>query len=393
MTDADDALRKGTIDTDAPTPRTPSPPITCPHHPAARQNRYSTSSLPASNEWITYTGTPAAPRKRRPHTADEVVESGGRFLRLEKQRSNNIQPIEVRDAHDEVIGSLEEGEEKDNDAEASLASSGILAATMAVSMVPNPASVACAPTDPVNESLHLGVADTLVPRALLRPKVSAPPCKIAVIGLNNSTARQWEHRLLVFLLFPSAQPRLCSSPSSCGEGQGGRPFVACIRTEEGTSLATEIPIVRSLFPNEEERQALVQSGGELGMFESDGEMKEAVGSGEPGWRDSSTASSARSKQTSDSGYVSAFGEPWIEASDAPPTLPRAGLALDGVVACRFARLGERKPERGVKRCVQLDFRGEIDYVGGSGVGQNGGLGGLVFVFSFKDSLLKATSCR
>ena len=269
--------------------------------------------------------------------------------------------VEVRGAQDEVMASREEGKGKDDNAEASLTSSGILSATMTVCIVSNPASGSLVPTtDPVDQSLHLDVASPPASCAVFRPKVSVPPCKIAVIGLNNANARQWEHRLHVFLLFPWAQPQLCLSRDSCGEGRDGRPFVACIRTEEGTSLATEIPIVRSLFPNEEERQALVQSGGELSMFESEDEGEADVGTGKPSVRDRSTVSIARSKPvttltTSDSGYGSEFSTPWIDASEASP--PRASLALDDVELCRFARFGERKPERGVKRCVQLDFRG------------------------------------
>ncbi|GHJ86370.1 hypothetical protein NliqN6_2772 [Naganishia liquefaciens] len=362
-----------TVDTNLSTPRTPSPPIS-PHLPAARQARYSTSSLPITNEWITYTDTPARPRKKRPHTADEVVAFGKRVLE-EEEMQKAFQTVEIRDDSAEVTRLEGDDDEAKDDAIASLASSGILPATMAVSIITNPVSTTTTDgsADSTTHSLMPDVSNSIIPRLIFRPKVSAPPSKIAVIGLNNATVRQWEHRLHVFLLFPSTdQTRLPSSLTSAPtavDEKGERPFVACIRTEEGTSLATEIPIVQSLFPDLEERQALVQSGGELGMFDSDDDTDAA---NESFGRDRSTAWSARSRRAmtmSDSGYGSAFSTPWIDAEETPLS---SGLgALDALNdASTDERLGKREPERGVKRCVQLDLRSGIEQVGEGGAGSD-----------------------
>jgi hypothetical protein len=129
----------------------------------------------------------------------------------------------------------------------------------------------------------------------------------------------------------------------------GRPFISYIRTEEGTSLSTEIPIIRSLFANDEERESLVQSGGELGMFDSEDDDEPSSSH----IRDSSRASSSRSKDTADSGYGSAFSTPWIDAS-AVEVQEGGSLVLDSVFTGDAER--ERRIECGVKRCLQLDFR-------------------------------------
>lgn len=384
--DAADETNQGTIDTGSSTPRTPTPPITCPHralttnnannatsgalHSNKQQNRYSTSSLPcARGDCIEYADTGA---RRRPHTADEVfgIGKGKRLRRREteiKPLVMNIQDLKVRKHEDEARVSPDDGgldAAKDATEADSLASSGILSdPSMAVSCVQiSDVSTEVAP--PLTMTISISASSTPSPtdpaselgrrRTAFRPQVSVLESKIAVIGLNKHTERQWEHRVQVFLNFPEEQARHSFPPSTEREQPTTtprrRPFISYIRTEEGTSLCTEIPLIRSLFPQEEDCQSLVQSGGELGMFDSDDDLDHTETHG----RDTSSAScssSARSRaMTSDSGYGSAFSTPWIEPVEY--TMGPSLDPLDGGVGART----EKRPERGVKRCLQLDFR-------------------------------------
>lgn len=65
----------------------------------------------------------------------------------------------------------------------------------------------------------------------------------------------------------SKTPRILNSqsiPTSIESELPTRPFFSYVRTEDGTSLATEIPILRSLFADDEN---LLQSAGELQIFD------------------------------------------------------------------------------------------------------------------------------
>lgn len=231
-------------------------------------------------------------------------------------------------------------------------------------------------------------------RHTFRVSVSVLGSKIAVVGLNKETERQWEHRVQVFLSYPEEQARVennrysdvlaagdhtsaisrdtadqGSTTTTSKERQVKRPFISYIRTEDGTSLSTEIPIIRSLF-QVDEREGLVQSGGELGIFDDDEDEEEdedARGdrsrrfdrgcSSFPGPAHAreaiSPASSCRSRDMFDSGYGSAFGAPPSSRIKGYNDTSQAGGSTEN------ADVGDRMhrtPERGVKRCLQLDFR-------------------------------------
>ncbi|KAJ9113825.1 hypothetical protein QFC19_000018 [Naganishia cerealis] len=236
--------------------------------------------------------------------------------------------------------------------------------------------------------------------------------KIAVVGLNKDTENQWEHRVQVFLIYPEEQARvvknrpedaLSQSENDVGSGsqeiiveetrtegysavlsehnsqrpwlsglsgmytskydrrlsssdsinlqhQATRPFVSYIQTREGTSLATEIPFIRSLFRNVEERASLVQSGGELGMFDDEDsqERREEILESQSNEITSGAAPpSAISKlETSDSGYGSECSTtPWIDVYH---------VKSDGLHRISNPREAvARKSEAGVKHCLQL----------------------------------------
>lgn len=323
---------------------------------------------------------------RRPHTAGEVLdfgkgrrgggeaglEDGGKVVAVQSSLRASLQSslrgLAVKDLG--IGGPVKEFDDGEGrDAADSLASSGVLSPSMVVSHIPD-----VEPTPPPTEP----------PRRTFRTSVSVLGSKIAVIGLNKDTERQWEHRVQVFLNFPEEQARVSlhasiTTPERHHDDPGsGRPFISYIRTEEGTSLSTEIPIIRSLFANDEERESLVQSGGELGMFDSEDE-------GEPSShvRDSSRASSSRSKGTADSGYGSAFSTPWMDAS--AEVQEGSSLVLDSVMTGEDIGR-EKRLECGVKRCLQLDFRAD------DGEEWDDGLGGfLCFVGAGLSLILRCRS--
>ncbi|KAI5452653.1 hypothetical protein NCC49_000402 [Naganishia albida] len=262
----------------------------------------------------------------------------------------------------------------------------------------------------------LSHTDALSRHQTFRVFVSVLDSKIAVVGLNKETERQWEHRVQVFLNYPEEQSRvvnnrytvnlaagnLCDTRSrNIGEHdsvtptrngkQFKRPFISYIQTEDGTSLSTEIPIIRSLF-QVDEREGLVQSGGELGIFDddedeheengdvrrdrSDGSARKPSGSHDgPHERGDSRASSCGSRNMFDSGYGSAFGAPPWSATGSFDEASKVGADVrneDDVAICEYARQTDRKPERGVKRCLQLDFRQlESNRSGVDGEGHDG----------------------
>ncbi|KAJ9116966.1 hypothetical protein QFC22_004624 [Naganishia vaughanmartiniae] len=241
------------------------------------------------------------------------------------------------------------------------------------------------------------------------PVVSQLQGRIAVVGLNKETESQWEHRVQVFLIYPEAQVKVCKNQRSVGRShcEGTTPrsleanasdgrtqeetvmpkkqilqvssesgssamtngtFISYIRTREGTSLATEIPIIRSLFPNEAERDSLLQSGGELDMFDDEDIQNVKAGNHEPHIFSTeghvlhsanhdpgdeingvATASSpGRFKlDMSDSGYGSEFGIPGMDVHQVPSSDLRLSRSSSP------ERIEGWKPERGVKYCLQL----------------------------------------
>lgn len=100
---------------------------------------------------------------------------------------------------------------------------------------------------------------------------------LMMIGLNNEGEALWRYRLTLFICSPEEfrpVPRNTPSGSSLLERydnrghhddsrQRTRPFFSYVRTREGSSLMTEIDILRRMFPDREERSLLVFSGGDL----------------------------------------------------------------------------------------------------------------------------------
>jgi hypothetical protein len=267
----------------------------------------------------------------------------------------------------------------------------------------------------------LSHTSTTARRQTFKVTVSALGSKIAVVGLNKETERQWEHRVQVFLNYPEEQSRVVnnrhvdgseSENVGCGDSSRDtgeqdlsiattktgesvkRPFISYIRTEDGTSLSTDIPIIRGLFQIDE-REGLVQSGGELGIFDDDEDGYEEREEPSRHRRDEtydrdcprfrsghqvegiSPSSSCRSKGMFDSGYGSAFGvSPWSATSEFDSASSPGKSVNDDGAACDGARRIDQEPERGVKRCLQLDFRrleadgSEVEGLGDGGLGKD-----------------------
>jgi hypothetical protein len=107
--------------------------------------------------------------------------------------------------------------------------------------------------------------------------VTIDPGNLMMIGLNNEGEALWRYRLTLFICSPEefrSVRRNTPSGSSLSERydnrghhddsrQRTRPFLSYVRTREGSSLMTEIDVLRRMFPDREERSLLVFSDGDL----------------------------------------------------------------------------------------------------------------------------------
>lgn len=282
------------------------------------------------------------------------------------------------------------------------------------------------PSDSLASSQALPVSRSLSPARMgsalhedpanLDIRVDILPSNLAMIGLNKEAESRFESRIQRFLGWPEKQGRsarqssdgfrprpssLYSSASSSSSsdvwlpssfpGTGPsllglegvpypdateaarhsspplanhRPFFSYVRTEDGTSLATEIPILRALFDNDEDGsgERFVQSAGELDIF------------------DDISLSPTSSTDFEDRGR--AIVRSWA-------TLPVAPRALDdlestasspllylrkirredelspALIPTRDSSPDTRERERGVKRCLQVTLLENGDALGES----------------------------
>jgi hypothetical protein len=107
--------------------------------------------------------------------------------------------------------------------------------------------------------------------------VTIDPGNLMMIGLNNEGEALWRYRLTLFICSPeefrSVRSNIPSGSSTANRydtrghhddsRQRTRPFFSYSRTREGSSLMTEIDVLRTIFPDREERSLLVFSGGDL----------------------------------------------------------------------------------------------------------------------------------
>jgi hypothetical protein len=107
--------------------------------------------------------------------------------------------------------------------------------------------------------------------------VTIDPGNLMMIGLNNEGEALWRYRLTLFICSPEefrSVRRNTPSVSFLSERydnrghhddsrQRTRPFLSYVRTREGSSLMTEIDVLRRMFPDREERSLLVFSDGDL----------------------------------------------------------------------------------------------------------------------------------
>lgn len=286
----------------------------------------------------------------------------------------------------------------------SLASSQALPASRALSPGPELDTEARSQSSG-NESDSLGL------------RVDILPCNLAMIGLNKEAESRFESRIQRFLGWPEKQGRsvrqssddfkkrpsslysLTSSSSSSGvwfpssfpppgpsllglEGlsctePGGeakrtippplaphRPFFSYVRTADGTSLATEIPILRALFDGDEDEngERYVQSAGELGIF------------------DDIDLSPMASVELEDRGR--AICRSWATLPVAPRLIDdfestasspllymrkihREGERSPAMIPTRDSSPDTRERERGVKRCLQVTLLEDSDALGES----------------------------
>jgi hypothetical protein len=128
--------------------------------------------------------------------------------------------------------------------------------------------------------------------------VHIDPGNLTMIGLNQEAEALWQYRLTRFLCCPE---KFTSEVQGFGvldgairasrsdlqslrlagreEPQAGRgdfphrtrPFFSYVRTREGSSLLTEIRVLKRMFPDQEERSLLVYSGGDLDDIDVEGD--------------------------------------------------------------------------------------------------------------------------
>jgi hypothetical protein len=113
--------------------------------------------------------------------------------------------------------------------------------------------------------------------------VTIDPGNLMMIGLNNEGEALWRYRLTLFICSPeefrsvrrntpsgSFRPERFDNRGHHDDSrQRTRPFFSYVRTREGSSLMTEIDVLRRMFPDREEKSLLVFSGGDLDDVDPD----------------------------------------------------------------------------------------------------------------------------
>jgi hypothetical protein len=112
------------------------------------------------------------------------------------------------------------------------------------------------------------------------PEITVLSSPLACVGFAKSAERACGERLRRYIVWPERalleweQQRLDLDTSDDGETKGrssGRPFVSYTRTEDGTSLVTEVKALRGMFPAGDMEELDVQCAGELSCDEDEDE--------------------------------------------------------------------------------------------------------------------------
>lgn len=107
------------------------------------------------------------------------------------------------------------------------------------------------------------------------PEITVLSSPLACVGFAKSAERACGERLRRYIVWPERalleweQQRLDLDPSYDGEVKrsSGRPFVSYTRTEDGSSLVTEVKALRGMFPAGDMEELDVQCAGELSCDE------------------------------------------------------------------------------------------------------------------------------
>lgn len=221
------------------------------------------------------------------------------------------------------------------------------------------------------------------------PRAKQPPLSE---GFSTKNPGRQRPRSLVLskLEVSTTRGRQSAAPAASTPARGPRPFISYTRTKDGTSLTTEVAILRGLFPKEGgARENMLQSGGELDSLDlpdldaSDDEIESDI-----------DERPRRSESVPLLGTHDAErGRPWTRARSGTETFgiaapsrldpkcpvriipiewlgsPSAGDGIDrrksmgGIAAYksweeeRDKTIVKRQVTTGLKRCLQLDLRG------------------------------------
>ena len=140
---------------------------------------------------------------------------------------------------------------------------------------------------------------TIIPDSVVVPQsecaVFEDSSNLTLIGLNHEAEALWQYRLTRFLCCPGdfstnpTVPDYNTVPGNVSTGQDGlkaadetpgarealqqcqniRPFFSYVRTTEGSSLLTDIEVLRKMFPDDEERSLLIYNEKDISDVEID----------------------------------------------------------------------------------------------------------------------------
>ncbi|WVW85011.1 hypothetical protein I302_107047 [Kwoniella bestiolae CBS 10118] len=125
----------------------------------------------------------------------------------------------------------------------------------------------------------------------LTPEITVLPSPLACIGFSKSAENKFSERVRKFLVWPERCRPSRSQVTYTGDGTeseisemvdteekaGGRPFISYTKNEDGSSLVTEIRVLKDMFRNDEDEQeygkssVLIRSDGELFYHDQDEE--------------------------------------------------------------------------------------------------------------------------
>ncbi len=189
--------------------------------------------------------------------------------------------------------------------------------------------------------------------------ITVLPSPLACVGFALNAERQAGEQIRQLIVWPERALPYWKSDSSTtlsneNENESSqRPFISYTRTEDGSSLFTEIRVLKALFPREGTNAVELQSGGELAWDtdSEDGDIEDQLSMMSPHKRTLSLPSIHRD---------------WIVEGDSVGSIP---ILWSGVSARSLSVkkiLSEKDETGGRKRCLQLDLRGVGEKYGEDG---------------------------